>query len=443
MRGIEGALCVLQEVEKGAFASEALRKVWGEITPNERKLAATLSYLTLRRFGLWKHILGKYCKRSPEALHPRTVSFLLPGIAGVLELRHFKPGVLVNALVSYARRLETEIDGYRDAALINAVLHTVMEKAPAYIESLRKAPALRDQALGEGVPGWAAAEWNKDWGMKDAKRLLQLSAAQTCLSVRMSPGEDARRWAEAYGEHGEHPAQPSDAMPGAVRIDGNPYPPDLPGYAEGRVTPQSEASMWAVETLLGHWQGDTLLDMCMGRGVKAAHILSYRPDVRTEGWELSSARLGAAEREFRRLGVEERAIRFCGDATAMVPACVPSAILLDAPCSGSGTWGRHPEGKWRTNPQKLSRMADLQRRLFARAADILAPGGVMLYCTCSIFREENEKVVGAVMAARADLVEIPLRRGSMPQVRGKPYGSYVLPENPWTDGFFLALLKKK
>lgn len=104
MRGIEGALAVLDEVEKGAFAAEALRRVWADVSPSERKLAATLVYITLRRLGLWKHILGKYCRKPLVSLHPQTVAALHLGIAGVLELRFFKPGVLVNALVQRVKR---------------------------------------------------------------------------------------------------------------------------------------------------------------------------------------------------------------------------------------------------------------------------------------------------------------------------------------------------
>lgn len=440
MRGIEGALSVLDEVERGAFASESLRKAWADIVPAERKLAATLVYIVLRRQGLWKHLLAKYCKRSPESLHPKTVAVLTAGIAGVLELEHFKPGVLVNALVQQVKFIKDEEGVSRESALVNAVLRTVMREAPAYIQSLRASSALRDQALAYGIPGWVAAEWNRDWGMKDAKALLQLSAMQTYLSLRVSPGVDRAKWVENYPLAKSYP---SDLFNSSVRIEANPYPPDLPGYKDGKVTPQSESSIWVVEMLLSHWSGGLLLDMCCGRGVKAGHILSYCPDVRVEGWDLSGARLGAAQKEFLRLGVSERGRLTQGDALKLDPLENPSAILLDAPCTGSGTWGRHPEGKWRMSPGKVKAAAELQKKLFARAADLLAPGGVIMYSTCSIFREENEKAVGAVLATRQDLVELPLRGKFDALKKGKPYGALIWPELPWLDGFYAALFRKK
>ncbi|MDR1944211.1 MAG: RNA methyltransferase [Synergistaceae bacterium] len=446
MRGIEGALLVLDEVENGAFAAESLRRIWEDVVPSERKLTATLVYVTLRKLGLWKHILAKYCKRPPNSLHAKTRSVLVTGIAGVLELERFKPGVLVNALVQQVKFIKNESEEFREPALVNAVLHTVMEKAPLYIESLKNATALRDQALALGIPGWVAAEWGREWGMKDAKRLLHLSASPTFLSLRASPGVDREQWAENYAEA---PCRPSEFISSSIRIESNPYPPELPGYAEGLVTPQGESSIWAVDCLLSFWQGGRLLDMCAGRGIKSGQILSCCDDARVEAWDISPGRVRSTDRELKRLGVENRAELFCGDALRMKPKSPPSAILLDAPCSGSGTWGRHPEGKWRMTPAKLKKASELQERLFSRAADLLTPGGVLMYCTCSVFRDENEKAVGGVLAARRDLVELPPRGKntaaafSALQRKGRPYGSVIFPESPWIDGFYAVMFRKK
>jgi 16S rRNA (cytosine967-C5)-methyltransferase len=440
MRGIEGALKVLDEVERGAFASESLRGTLGGIEPAERKLAATIVYLTLRRQGLWRHLLKKYCKRPAESISRETHSLLVAGIAGVLELKHFKPGVLVNALVQRAKHIKYPDGVPRESALINAVLHTVIEQAPAYVEQLRTSAALRDQALGFGVPSWVAAGWSREWGVKEAKRLLHLSTEQTYMALRLSPGTDRGEWMRNC--EGLTPA-PSDFLERSVRLEANPYPPDLPGYREGRVTPQSESSIWAVENLLAYWHGGYLLDMCMGRGIKSGQILSNRPDARVEGWDISQSRLRAAGRELDRLGVSDRARVVCGDAALLSPASPPSAILLDAPCSGSGTWGRHPDGKWRATPESVRRAAETQKLLFSRACDILPPGGIIVYCTCSVFREENENVVGSVMAARQDMVELPAKVRNPMSRRGKPYGTVAWPESPWADGFYEAVFRKK
>jgi 16S rRNA (cytosine967-C5)-methyltransferase len=438
MRGIEGALRVLRDSEGGMFASESLRHTLKDVEPAERKLASTIVYITLRRLALWRHLLGKYCKKPVKSLDRETVLSMTAGIAGVLELRNFKPGVLVSALVQRAK--DSLGADSREPALINAVLHTVMENAPAYIEKLRASSELRDQALGFGVPGWTASQWSREWGVKEAKRLIQLTTDQTYMALRVSPGVDRAGWMERSGLS---PSSLSDDLTCSVRIGANPYPPDIPGYKEGIVTPQTESSMLAVESLLSYWDGGDLLDMCMGRGVKAGHVLSYCDKASVEGWDLSSPRLRSAEGEFARLGVSGRRYAVRGDASLLEPRSSPSAIMLDAPCSGSGTWGRHPDGKWRASPASVARVAGLQKLLLARACDILAPGGVIMYTTCSIFRDENENIAGSVMASRHDMMELPLRASFPCARRGKPYGSVIFPETPWTDGFYIVIFKKK
>jgi 16S rRNA (cytosine967-C5)-methyltransferase len=437
MRGIEAALKVLAETERGIFASESLRHTLRDVEASERKLAASLVYIVLRRMSLWRHLLSKYCKRPANSLSRETSSALVCGAAGVLELEHFKPGVLVSALVEMAK---SRTDAPGDAGLINAVLHTVMEEGPSYVAKLRGSNELRDQALAFGVPGWVAAAWSREWGVREAKRLVRRTTEQTFMSLRLSPETDTREWIVANTALG---ASASSFLPRAVRLESNPYPPDVPGYGDGSVTPQTESSMLAAENLLAHWDGDSLLDMCAGRGVKCGHILSYRKNVRAEAWDLSQPRLKSGEREARRLGVEDRVSFFCRDAESAEPASAPSAILLDAPCSGSGTWGRHPDGKWRTGPESLPKNGDLQRRLLARACDIIAPGGIIMYCVCSLFRAENEEAAGFVTATRDDMIEIPLKARPPFTRKGKPYGTLVFPENPWLDGFYMAVFKKK
>jgi 16S rRNA (cytosine967-C5)-methyltransferase len=439
MRGIDGALSVMRDVERGIFASESLRHTLCDIIePAERKLASSLVYVTLRRMGLWKHLLTKFCHRPPASLSRETAMCLVVGIAGVLELEHFKPGVLVNALVQRVKTAAHE--DLREASLVNAVLHKIMKEAPAYIESIKSSQALRDQALAYGVPGWVAAEWGREFGIKEARRLIQLSTAQTWMSLRAADPADRDA---LISECAAFSASKSDLTEYGIRLEANPYPPDVPGYAAGRLTPQTESSMAAVETLLSLWSGGRLLDMCMGRGVKAGHILARCPEAKIEGWDLSPARLKAAEREFARLGVKGSCKMICGDARSMEPETQPDAIILDAPCSGSGTWGRHPDGKWRTTPAEADKLTRLQKKLLARGCEILRPGGIIMYCTCSVFREENEDVAGSVMASRNDMVELPAKAGIPSPRKGKPYGTAIWPETPWLDGFYIVVFKKK
>lgn len=438
MRGVEAALCVLKEVEKGAFASESLRRISESMSPEERTLASTLVYAVIRRQGLWRHLIGRYCRRSVHEISPMALNALVVGTAGILELRHFRQGVLVNALLQALKASKAA----PEVGLVNAVLHAVAEKAPSYLETLSKSASLRDQALVHGIPGWVASWWGREWGQSEAKQLIKLASMKAFLALRLSPGEDRDHWIDSYREKGGR-SWPSPLLPYAVRLASSAYPPSLPGFKEGLITPQTESSMFVGEALREIWSGERLLDMCGGRGIKAGQIAQLFPEAQIEFWELSLGRFKAAQAEMKRLGVFDRFRFSCGDALALEPHELPSAILLDVPCTGSGTWARHPEAKWRLFPSDVGKYALLQEKLLERAVTLLPPGGVLVYSTCSLFREENELVVASVMSRRPELVEIPLRWKEPFFKKGRPWGTLIWPCLPWLDGFYLAVLEKR
>lgn len=438
MRGIEAALQVYGEVCNGAFAAEALRKIYTNIAPSDRTLAATLIYCSLRRQGLWKHLLMRYCKRSPKDIPALTNSALIVGIAGIIELRYFALPVLINGLVQAIKTAGEE----RDIALVNAVLHTVADEAKPYLAELKKSSALRDQALFWGVPGWVAAQWSKDLSIPDAKHLVRLSGMKTYLSLRLSSGVDRDEWLEEYNASGQK-GWASPFLKYSIRTSSNPYPLDIPGFGEGKVTPQSESSMFIAEALCKRWKGGLLLDMCCGRGIKTGQLADLVPDAEIEAWDLSEPRIKSARFEMIRVHAGDRVKFIVGDALKLEPQKQPSAVLVDAPCSGSGTWGRHPEGKWRSTPEMVTETAELQRRLLERAVTLVRPGGIIAYSTCSLFREENEKVVAAVLAQHPELAELPVERAHKLMIKGRPFGTVIWPGLPWIDGFYLALLSKR
>ncbi len=438
MRGFEAALTIYGEVQNGAFASEALRKVYNNIAPADRKLAATLVYCTLRRQSLWKTVLLKYCKRNPRELPPLTMNALMIGIAGIVELKHFALPVLINGLVQAIKNSgET-----RDIGLVNAVLHTVADESQKFIEGLKKSSALRDQALYWGVPGWAAALWSKELSIPEAKRLVRASGMKTYLSLRLSRGVDRSQYIEEYNASGRK-GWASPFLEFSVRTAANPYPVDLPGFGEGRIMPQSESSMLVPELIAKRWKGGRILDMCCGRGVKTGQLADILPEAHIEAWDISEGKIKSARFEMMRMHTEDRVTFKTGDSLSLVPDEAPSAILLDAPCTGSGTWGRHPESKWRCSPEQVQQNSVLQKQLLERAVSLAAPGGIIAYSTCSLFRDENEKVIADVMARHPELIELPAERTAKFMVKGKPYGTTVMPSLPWVDGFYMTLLAKR
>ena len=438
MRGIEAALQVYGEVSEGAFAAEALRKLYTDIAPSDRVLAATLVYCSLRRQGLWKHLLMKYCRRNTKDMSQLTHNALMIGIAGIVELKYFALPVLINGLV---QAIKSKGDDH-DIGLVNAVLHTVADEAKPYLAELKKSSALRDQALYWGIPGWAAAQWSKDMSISEAKHLVKSSGMRTYLSLRLSRGVDREDWLQEYRASGKK-AWASPFLERSVRTPANPYPLEIPGFSEGRITPQSESSMFVADAFSRRWKGEPLLDMCCGRGIKTGQLADMMPEAKIEAWDISEGRIKSAEYEMIRMCTGDRVSFYCGDSLSLEPKTEPKAILLDAPCTGSGTWGRHPESKWRITPEMVLDAADLQKKLLDRAVSLVAPGGIVAYSTCSMFREENEKVVASVMARHPELTEVPVERSHKLMSKGKPYGTLIWPGLPWIDGFYLALLVKR
>ena len=185
--------------------------------------------------------------------------------------------------------------------------------------------------------------------------------------------------------------------------------------------------------------------MCSGRGVKAGQILQECKNSKLECWELSEKRSKSAEKELERLKVKDRATLKIGDALILEANEKPSFIILDAPCTGSGTWNRKPESKWQLNWKKFDATTDIQKKLLDRALNLCTAGGNILYITCSLLRQENENVIAEILASHPECAEI----SSMIDFKGpafkkgRPYGIYIMPCNSWLDGFYCSLIMKK
>ncbi|MCR4817383.1 MAG: RNA methyltransferase [Fretibacterium sp.] len=469
MRGIEGALHVLEQVREprgggfapsrgkggsprsagAAFASEVLRKIGGDMTPGDLTLASSLVYSVLRRQEMWRAVYRKFMKdaRGDESLPPLIRDCLLVGTAGLLELRHFAGGVLVNGLLDHLKARNQR----RWVSLVNAVLHNVGERGAERVQALRHSPSQEERALWAGVPSWSLPAWTRTWQRPDLNRLFDLLPQPPLSALRPAPGKrgELLKMLEERGIK----AEPS-SLSEAIHLEGTILPADVPGFDQGLAAVQTEGSVLAASLAAQLYKsGGYVLDLCSGRGVKGGQILQTCPDARLEGWELSEGRHRSALREMKRLGVEDRAKLRQGSALELEPLEPPSLVLLDAPCSGSGTWTRKPDSKWRLDWERLDRLAAAQKKLLERAVALCAPRGIIIYITCSLLRQENENVVAETLAAHPECVELPASwecgtaagtDGAVsPFHRGRPWGTYIWPETPWLDGFYCAAIMKR
>ena len=432
LRGVEAALHIWARVENGALISEELRALGDRVSAADRTLAASLCYAAARRLSLWQHLRERFMLPKPSKFTRAAQTAVLCGTAGLLELKNFAPAVLISSLIDW-----TKVRDPRGARVVNAVLRRVLEEGPAELERLQKEPGLGSRCLLCGVPEWIAREWCDSYGEQAAAELVEMNAGAPSLSLRLSP--DAPRDLPAQIEQAGCTVSDSP-LPEGLRVNGTPLPNLLPGYAEGWFAPQSESSITAGNEA-ADFDGRFLLDMCAGRGVKTGQIAQLRSDIEIEAWDLSQGRTMAGEREMERLRVSSRVHYKSGDALELAPLHVPDAILVDAPCSGSGTWRRHPEGKWRLSPEALDELCTLQERLLERACSLVKAGGKVVYSTCSLLACENERVVRAVLGRHPEMREQPA--AEVDAMTPRACGSAILPADPWTDGFYLAVLHKE
>ena len=437
MRGIEAALKVLTD-NKG-FASESLRKLADreKMKAPDISLASSLIYIVMRRRELWGKVAGTFL-RSVEKLPAQVYAAVLTGTGGLMELRRFSEGVLINGIIETLKRNK---ENQKYISLVNAVLRKVNEGGAEILDRLKKSSSLDDRALIAGVPLWFVSGWVRAWSRAELFEIFDMFALPSYSSVRTQDPDALLKLLEEKNIR----AFKSD-ISDAIRLNESFLPTELPGFSDGLCSVQSESSIIAASFVKKFYSGrGMILDMCSGRGVKAGQILQECKDATLEGWELSEKRSKSAASELERLRVSDRATLKTGDALTLEPDEAPSFVMLDAPCSGSGTWNRKPESKWRLDWKKFDAITATQKKLLERAVTLCKPGGNVLYITCSLLRQENENVVAEILTAHPECAEI----SSMFDLhgaafkRGRPYGLYIMPCNAWLDGFYCSLIMKR
>jgi len=278
------------------------------------------------------------------------------------------------------------------------------------------------------LPGDTAARWEAAWGEEAAQAAARALAAPPPLDLSLRDGERAERLAGR------------SLAPGHVRLDDAAPIPELPGYGEGGWWVQDLAASLPAR-LIGPGRG-TALDLCAAPGGKTCQLAAA-------GWQVtavdqSQSRLARLRDNLHRTRLKAEVIR--ADVLEWSPDASFDAVLLDAPCSASGIFRRHPDVLHRFRPALIDELAVLQTRLLARAADWVRPGGTLVYASCSLERAEGEDQAERFLAARTDYALVAPSSGELPVdatergwVRTVPG---TLEEHGGCDGFFVARFRR-
>jgi 16S rRNA (cytosine967-C5)-methyltransferase len=371
----------LDEQLEGTSAHSGL----AALPDRDRALARALVAVVLRRLGSLRHLLGQLLERGAPKDAPRVETTLLIGAAQILFL-----DVPDHAAVDLAVRLvQADRHAKHFTGLVNAVLRRLTREREALLAELNAATL--------DTPPWLMARWITAYGEPTARAIAGANASEPALDLTVK--DDPALWAERLGGW-VLPTQ-------TVRLIAHGTVTALPGFAEGAWWVQDAAAALPVR-LLGNVAGLRVADLCAAPGGKAAQLAAAGAHVTAV--DRSPARIGRLEENLKRLSLKAELV--CADATEW-DAEPFDAVLLDAPCSSTGTIRRHPDVPWLKQPADIEKLADLQRRLIARASALTKPGGTLLYCTCSLEPEESQAIVDALLAEDSSVQRAPVVAGEV------------------------------
>ncbi|MBJ7376772.1 RsmB/NOP family class I SAM-dependent RNA methyltransferase, partial [Sphingobium sp.] len=286
------------------------------------------------------------------------------------------------------------------------------------------------------LPAQVAERWSAQWGEAMPQAAAHAYAIRPPVDISLrDPAETAKWTAELDG---------ASFAPGHVRLSESAAIPALPGFADGAWWVQDIAASCAAR-LLGPGEGGHVLDLCAAPGGKTMQLAAA-------GWRVtaidqSSKRLERLTENLARTGLTAEVTT--ADLRTWEPDAPVDAILLDAPCTATGIYRRHPDVLHRIGPRQIAELAELQSALLARAANWLKPGGRIIYATCSLERAEGEEQVERFLAAHPDFALLPIEAGETPEGIAPTTQGWLrtLPDTlaaqGGADGFFIARLAKR
>jgi 16S rRNA (cytosine967-C5)-methyltransferase len=285
------------------------------------------------------------------------------------------------------------------------------------------------------LPVEVAERWATQWGKAMPLAAAHAYAIRPPVDISLRDPAETATWTVAL--HG------TSFAPGHVRLPESVAIPTLPGFAEGAWWVQDIAASCAAR-LLGSGEGRHVLDLCAAPGGKTMQLAAA-------GWRVtaidqSKKRLERLSENLTRTGLAAEIM--AADLRQWEPDAPVDAILLDAPCTATGIYRRHPDVLHRIGARQIAEMAELQDALLARAADWLKPGGRIIYATCSLERAEGEEQVERFLAAHPDFALVPIEPGETPDGIAPTEQGWLrtlpdtLAEQGGADGFFIARLAK-
>lgn len=399
----------------------------------DRAFIQALCYGVCRQFHRLDFILSQLLDKPLKDADVKALA-----LVGLYQLNFMrvKPHAAVSETVLAARKKPWA------KSLLNAVLRTYLREQ----EGLEN-KAEKFQSAAVSHPAWLIKQIEQDWPDL-AQQILLENNLQPPLVLRVNLAKTSREQYLHLLAEQDIASEGVSFCPSAIQLD-KPVPVDLlPGFAEGLASVQDTAAQLAAG-LLAVQPGQRVLDVCAAPGGKTAHILENQPQLaELVAVDIDEARMQRVSENLQRLKLSAKLV--VGDAAN--PATwwdgkLFDRILLDAPCSALGVIRRHPDIKVLRRAEDIGQLQALQKAILQAIWPLLAPGGVMVYATCSILKQENELQIKAFLTANTDAIELPLFPSANEETAdwgvAGVCGRQIITGESAMDGFYYAKIGKR
>jgi len=412
---VEQVQRVLGEILQWTYPADAALSHWLRAHPNlggrDRGEIAEAVYDVLRH-------LRRYRNLAESGVGPASRRLAILGLAGTLG--------------------ETTLSEGLDPAEADWLRHV-----------LRIDLATLPRAVRASMPDWLDERLG---AMDEPERLMQALNRPAALDLRVNPlkaDRDAMLAGLRNGPAARYEPQAMPHSPWGIRLAGRPAVNRWPQFEDGSLEVQDEGSQ-LLALLVGPKRGEMIIDFCAGAGGKSLLLGALmRSTGRLYAFDVSAARLARAKPRFARSGLSNVvpvAIDSENDSRVKRLAGKAQRVLVDAPCSGIGTLRRNPDLKWRQHPEALAELCSLQHRILKSAARCVAPGGRLVYATCSLLEEENAAQAERFLAEHPDFERVDaaaLIQARCPELAVTGPYMQLRPDVHGTDGFFAAVFERR
>lgn len=433
----ERALQILRSCERGVFADDLLAESRSRFDQRDSAFILEIVYGVLRNRARLDWSLGRFSTQPVGKTDDWTRNILRMGAYQLLFLDKVPPSAAVNTSVELAKQ-HGKKPGY-----VNGLLRNLERRKDAIPPPPPDDPVKRLSIL-YSHPEWLVRRWLRRFGPEQTEKVLRENNHPAPLVLRTNTlkttREELRKSLEAEGAE----VRETSYSPAGLELVSSPGLQSLSAYKAGLFIVQDEAAQ-LVSMMLAPKPGETVLDACAAPGGKTTHLAEMMKDEGTLiALEGDPRRIERIRDNSRRLGAMI-ILPVVGDASAYQEGRYDK-ILIDAPCSGLGVLRRHPDGRWSKTEESILERRKLQMRILDNCANLLKPGGALVYATCTTEPEENEDVITAFLAGHPGFIiddPRPFLPASASRLVDERDFFRTFPGKPEMDGFFCARMVKK